>query len=131
MPDVSLSTKLDSVAQDASLGGASAAAAGNTGASTTNGFLRWIRDWMYARLGQLTSANSLSVVIASDATTKTIQCVIASDGVLLPVDSLEKTYTASGGVITSTSVSYGGETYVLTTSYSGGLPATDSQWVKQ
>ncbi len=44
MPDVSLSSKLDAVAQDASIGGASAEAAGNTGASTTNGFLRWLRD---------------------------------------------------------------------------------------
>lgn len=44
MPQVSLADKLDIVAQDASLGGASAAVASDTGASTTNGFLRWIRD---------------------------------------------------------------------------------------
>ena len=30
------------------IGGTDAAAAGNTGASTTNGFLRWIRDKLYA-----------------------------------------------------------------------------------
>lgn len=51
---------------DAALGGTSAAAAGNTGASTTNGFLRWMRDFWYARLGALASALSLSVVLASD-----------------------------------------------------------------
>ncbi len=67
MPDVSLSAKLDAVAQDASIGGASAPAAGNTGASTTNGFLRWLRDWFYARTGRQTAANSLSVVQASDS----------------------------------------------------------------
>lgn len=67
MPDVSLSAKLDAVAQDASLGGTNAAAAGNTGASTTNGFLRWLRDWFYARTGRQTAANSLSVVQASDS----------------------------------------------------------------
>ncbi|HWJ72606.1 MAG TPA: hypothetical protein VNX29_05495 [Kaistia sp.] len=33
-----------SPALDASIGGTSAAAAGDTGASTTNGFLRWLRD---------------------------------------------------------------------------------------
>ena len=38
MPQVSLADKLDIVAQDASLGGASAAVASDTGASTTNGF---------------------------------------------------------------------------------------------
>jgi hypothetical protein len=67
MPDVSLSAKLDAVAQDASLGGTNAAAAGNTGASTTNGFLRWLRDWFYARTGRQTAANSMSVVQASDS----------------------------------------------------------------
>jgi len=67
MPDVSLSAKLDAVAQDASLGGASAPAAGNTGASTTNGFLRWLRDWFYARTGRQAAANSMSVVQASDS----------------------------------------------------------------
>lgn len=54
MPDVSLSAKLDSVAQDASLGGASAAVAGDTGASTTNGFLRWIRDRFLSAAPRLT-----------------------------------------------------------------------------
>jgi len=67
MPDVSLSAKLDAVAQDASIGGASATAAGNTGASTTNGFLRWLRDWFYARTGRQAAANSMSVVQASDS----------------------------------------------------------------
>ena len=67
MPDVSLSTKLDALAQDSSIGGASAEVAGDTGASTTNGFLRWLRDWFVARTGQKTGANSLSVIPASDA----------------------------------------------------------------
>lgn len=62
----SILTALGSPAQDASLGGAAAAAAGNTGASTTNGFLRWLRDFWYARLGALTALLSLSVTIASD-----------------------------------------------------------------
>ena len=51
---------------DAGIGGASAAAAGDTGASTTNGFLRWIRDWFVNRTGQKASAASLSTVSASD-----------------------------------------------------------------
>lgn len=57
MPDVSLSAKLDAVAQDASIGGASAPAAGNTGASTTNGFLRWLRDKFY----QIAPSNWLAI----------------------------------------------------------------------
>ena len=67
MPDVSLSEKLDAVAKDTSLGGSNAAAAGNTGPSTTNGFLRWIRDWLYAIKGRQAAATSLSVVQASDS----------------------------------------------------------------
>ena len=50
----------------AALGGVSAAPGGNTGASTTNGFLRWLRDYFFARLGALTSANSISVTDATD-----------------------------------------------------------------
>ena len=41
---------------DGGIGGASAAAAGDTGASTTNGFLRWLRDKFKAFTGQQTSA---------------------------------------------------------------------------
>ena len=51
---------------DSGIGGASAAAAADTGASTTNGFLRWLRDRFKAFTGQQTSASSLSVTGASD-----------------------------------------------------------------
>lgn len=51
---------------DGGIGGASAAAAGDTGASTTNGFLRWIRDFWFALKGTKTAANSVSVTGASD-----------------------------------------------------------------
>ena len=59
-------TNTDIVTELASIGGASAAAAGDTGESTTNGFLRWLRDKFKAFTGQQTSANSLSVTGASD-----------------------------------------------------------------
>lgn len=42
---------------DTAIGGANAAAAGNTGASTTNGFLRWIRD----KLNAITHSGSIIV----------------------------------------------------------------------
>ena len=51
---------------DGGIGGASAAAAGDTGASTTNGFLRWMRDFWFALKGTKTAANSVSVTGASD-----------------------------------------------------------------
>ena len=51
---------------DGGIGGASAAAAGDTGASTTNGFLRWLRDFWLGLKGTKTAANSVSVTGASD-----------------------------------------------------------------
>lgn len=51
---------------DGGIGGASAAAAGDTGASTTNGFLRWMRDFWLSIKGTKTAANSVSVTGASD-----------------------------------------------------------------
>ena len=51
---------------DGGIGGASAAAAGDTGASTTNGFLRWLRDFWLSLKGTRTAANSVSVTGASD-----------------------------------------------------------------
>ena len=59
-------TNTDIVTELASIGGASAAAAGDTGASTTNGFLRWMRDFWFALKGTKTAANSVSVTGASD-----------------------------------------------------------------
>ena len=59
-------TNTDIVTELASIGGASAAAAGDTGESTTNGFLRWLRDFWFALKGTKTAANSLSVTGASD-----------------------------------------------------------------
>ena len=49
-------TNTDIVTELASIGGASAAAAGDTRASTTNGFLRWLRDRFKAFTRQQTSA---------------------------------------------------------------------------
>lgn len=59
------------------------------------------------------------------------EMVIASDGVLLPIGNLAKTYGQSGGQINTITVSYAGETYVQTLTYSNGLVATESKWVKQ
>ena len=52
---------------DGGIGGATAAAAGDTGASTTNGFLRWLRDFWLSLKGTKTAANSISVTGASDS----------------------------------------------------------------
>jgi hypothetical protein len=54
------------VALDASLGGASAAVAGTTGASTTNGFLRYLRDWFQAHIGGQARATSLGVALSTE-----------------------------------------------------------------
>lgn len=43
-----VASEATAAAISAGIGGEAAAAAGNTGASTTNGFLRWIRDKLYA-----------------------------------------------------------------------------------
>lgn len=56
----------------------------------------------------------------------------ASDGVTLPVDSLAQTlaYDGSGNLSTIT-VSYGGNTYIQTLTYTGSNLTGISQWVKQ
>lgn len=59
-------------------------------------------------------------------------CVLASDGLLVPVDSLAQVlgYDASGNLTTIT-VSYGGNTYVQTMTWTSGNMTGVSQWVKQ
>lgn len=63
--------------------------------------------------------------------TGVIQGAVASDGVFLPLASLAKTNTVSGGLIMTTTVSYVTNTYVQTNTYSSGVLLTQSAWVKQ
>jgi hypothetical protein len=62
---------------------------------------------------------------------KSVNCVIASDGVLLPVDSLEQTLTYTGDLISTISVSFGSEVYIQTYTYTSSNVTSISQWEKQ
>lgn len=57
--------------------------------------------------------------------------VIADNGVALPIDSLAHTFTSSGGLITTDEVSYLGDKYVQTLTYTNGVIETISEWVKE
>ena len=59
--------------------------------------------------------------------------IVASDGVIIPIDSLDQTmtYNAAGGLLDTVTVSYGGNTYKQTFTYSGSNVTLISQWVKQ
>jgi hypothetical protein len=54
--------------------------------------------------------------------------VQASNGVALPLDSLEKTYTYSGNFISTISVTYIGVTYVQTFTNDGAHITNESLW---
>lgn len=63
--------------------------------------------------------------------TITVSGAVASDGVFLPLASLAQTNNVVGGLIMSTTVSYDGNTYVRTYTYSGSTQLTQTAWVKQ
>lgn len=84
----------------------------------------------------VSSANPLPVYVTSGATTsqKSQTVVEASDGVMLPIDSLEQTFTgstAAGGTFVSTVV-YLTKIYKQSIVFaSSGQISTQSQWVLQ
>lgn len=57
--------------------------------------------------------------------------VTASDGVVLPIDSLAQTMGYTAGNLTSVTVTYGASTYVQTLTYTSGNLTGVSKWVKQ
>lgn len=56
---------------------------------------------------------------------------IASNGVVVPADSLAATHTIIAGQITAVTVVYLGITYVQTLTYTAGIVSAVSQWVAQ
>jgi hypothetical protein len=60
-----------------------------------------------------------------------VSYVIASDGVLLPADSLETTIAGSTATAITYTVTYLTFTYVKTFTYKAGSVSSISQWVKQ
>lgn len=63
--------------------------------------------------------------------TASSSCVIASNGVNVPVDSLQQTLAYTDGVLTSISVIYLAVVYVQTYTYTTGNVTSISQWVAQ
>jgi len=58
--------------------------------------------------------------------------VIANDGVNLPIDSLNQTYTYTDGNVTSITVQYAGNTYKQTFNYTvGNVLSSITGWQKQ
>ena len=57
--------------------------------------------------------------------------VTASDGTMIPLDSVEQDFAYSGSLLTTITVVYQGKTFVQTFTYSGSNVATISGWIKQ
>ena len=59
--------------------------------------------------------------------------IVASDGIVIPIDSLAQTmtYNAPGGLLDTITVSYAGNTYRQTLAYTGSNVTSMSGWVKQ
>ena len=53
---------------------------------------------------------------------------ITASGILIPVDSLAKTYTYSGGNVATAAVTYNAVTYTKTYTYTSGNLTGVSQW---
>ena len=61
-----------------------------------------------------------------------LSAVTATDGVQVPIDSLPQSLAYDGsGNLTTTTVTYLGNTYVQTLTYTAGKVTGISQWVKQ
>jgi len=57
--------------------------------------------------------------------------VTASDGVNLPINSLEQTLFYTAGNLTSITVTYNGVVYIQTLTYTSGVLTAISKWVAQ
>ena len=57
--------------------------------------------------------------------------VVASNGVVVPVDSLTEANTFVDGQLQTSTVVYLGVTYTMTITYAGGFPVGISRWVAQ
>ena len=77
------------------------------------------------------SVGGTAVSSSNPLPAKSVNCVIASDGVLLPVESLEQTLTYTGDLISTISVSFGSEVYIQTYTYTSSNVTSISQWEKQ
>lgn len=75
--------------------------------------------------------DGIAVSSSNPLPAKSVNCVIANDGVLLPVESLEQTLTYTGDLISTISVSFGSEVYIQTYTYTSGNVTSISQWEKQ
>lgn len=94
---------------------------------------------LYAKAGgnggfiALISQNAITLNYSSTnlLPTKTVNCVIASDGVLIPVDSLATAIAGSTATAQTLTLIYLGNTYIKTITYTAGNASNLSQWVKQ
>lgn len=115
---------------------ADAAATSDTGAFSLIALIkRALQNWttllsrLPASLGPKASSASLSVTPAFDATHQS--GIVASDGVVLPIESLSQTLAYTSGNLTSVSVAFGGGTYVQSLTYTAGALSSVSGWIKQ
>ena len=77
------------------------------------------------------SSNPLPVEVTNKALLVNDGAVTADDGVVLPLESLAKSYGYTGDNLTTITVSYNSETYVKTLTYTGDKLTATSVWVKQ
>ena len=78
-------------------------------------------------------SNPLPVNIVSSSNPLPVDDGVATadDGVILPLDSLAKSFGYAGDNLTTITVSHNGATYVKTLTYTGDKLTATSAWVKQ
>jgi hypothetical protein len=72
-----------------------------------------------------------TILVNASGATVADNSVMASDGVMLPIDSIAQTLGYTTGDLTTITVVYGGNTYVQTLTYTSGNITAISEWVKQ
>lgn len=72
-----------------------------------------------------------AILVNASGATVADNSVMASDGVMLPIDSIAQTLGYTAGDLTTITVVYGGNTYVQTLTYTSGNITAISKWVKQ
>ena len=69
--------------------------------------------------------------MSSEFTPESLSTVLASDGNIVPVDSLAQILGYVNGLLSTITVVFGAHTYVQTYTYTAGVVTGISAWVKQ
>lgn len=121
-----VASETTAAAISAGIGGADAAVAGNTGASTTNGFLRWLRDRFLSAAPQLTYTEDWNAALTSNyqkvaTTTTATKSLRMSAACNATAYDIEYQVVASGAAAPTTT----GQALLAGDDFLAGIPVGD------